>query len=417
MSSYTGKFEYRKGAQVTLQGPCQLTFDAATVTLTPPNSGPMSFDWGDVDTIALAEWSLTLQLFTGKTIELKQFASAFSRMSSEVIAAWRDRTSQCMLLEDLEPVAQFEAAAAVDGATAERGQLRLFKSNLAFIPTAAGTPFNWRLADIDSIQFDGPAYAFNLKSRDRSLLISKLAKKTDEFNRSLGDAWNALRTQSAVAIHAKFPFLQPDEVAQVSTAMPEGRSALVSTLRDNNPQLPPAIRKQTIGPSLKPYFDHLWSIADRDHVACGFKFIRPDEVADDEPAAPDEQFASAGEPEQPLLFWFFLPIAGTDLIAWEATTGSGRATYIFRVEKGIPAKTAIDLLTTGLALVNFRREPVYLSDESLKATPKFHRYAIGARKLPELRFLRSCFIGRAIHSSPEAWRQSLDALCSKPDRA
>ena len=66
-------------------------------------------------------------------------------------------------------------------------------------------------------------------------------------------------------------------------------------------------------------------------------------------------------------------------------------------------EAAVARLTRGLALVNFRREPVYLPDASLEQQPRFHRYAIGARKLPDLRALRAAYVGRAIHSSPENW--------------
>ena len=67
-------------------------------------------------------------------------------------------------------------------------------------------------------------------------------------------------------------------------------------------------------------------------------------------------------------------------------------------------------LTQGLAWVNFRRAPVYLSDDSLAETPKFHRYAIGCRKLPVLRDLRAAFVGRAIHSTIEEWTTQLNGL-------
>ena len=43
------------------------------------------------------------------------------------------------------------------------------------------------------------------------------------------------------------------------------------------------------------------------------------------------------------------------------------------------------------------------ADDSLAQTPKFHRYAIGCRKLPPLRDLRAAFAGRAIHTNLEAW--------------
>ena len=65
---------------------------------------------------------------------------------------------------------------------------------------------------------------------------------------------------------------------------------------------------------------------------------------------------------------------------------------------------AVARLTRGLALVNFRREPIYLPDLSLQQESRFRRYAIGARKLGDLRALRAAYVGRAIHSSLEAWQ-------------
>jgi hypothetical protein len=61
-------------------------------------------------------------------------------------------------------------------------------------------------------------------------------------------------------------------------------------------------------------------------------------------------------------------------------------------------------------LINFRREPVYLPDQSLEQQPKFRRYAIGTRKLADLRTLRAAYTGRAIHSSVEDWMQRIHDL-------
>jgi hypothetical protein len=75
---------------------------------------------------------------------------------------------------------------------------------------------------------------------------------------------------------------------------------------------------------------------------------------------------------------------------------------------------AIAHLTRGLALVNFRREPVYLPDDSLDRQQRYHRYAIGCRKLPDLRSLRAAFVGRAIHTTMEAWQAQVDGVFSEP---
>lgn len=67
-------------------------------------------------------------------------------------------------------------------------------------------------------------------------------------------------------------------------------------------------------------------------------------------------------------------------------------------------------LNRALVMINFRREPIYLSDDSLMSQARYRHYAIGCRKLPVLRDLRASYIGRAIHTSPEAWEKQVNTL-------
>jgi hypothetical protein len=251
-----------------------------------------------------------------------------------------------------------------------------------------------------------------LTSSAGRISISKLAKRTDEFNGGLNGAMAALRTQAADALHRTFPFLNPDQLQRLAALLPEGRSVRLGAMSELHSKLPDALKTIAVSPSHKPYFDELSKRASSDGLLAGFKFIREDE----EGAEGEEGGDSGGEADAPrgedgkpqLFFWFFFPIRDRSILAWEATTGSGRATYFFRYE-GDPGQAA-QQLTRGLALVNFRREPVYLSDEALEMQQRFHRYAIGARKLPDLRALRSAYLGRAMHSSLENWSQQLDKV-------
>ncbi|HTS68940.1 MAG TPA: hypothetical protein VMO17_08140, partial [Terriglobia bacterium] len=150
-----------------------------------------------------------------------------------------------------------------------------------------------------------------------------------------------------------------------------------------------------------------------------------------EPTA--EADADGQEVATPILYWFFLPLAAKpgakypdNLIAWEATSRSGRATYFFRLvppeqaaQLQDPSKsaalieTAIRQLNRAIVLLNFRREPIYLPDDSLLIQPRFRRYAIACRKLPELGRLRSSFLGRAIHTTPAAWQKQFESHLAK----
>jgi hypothetical protein len=74
---------------------------------------------------------------------------------------------------------------------------------------------------------------------------------------------------------------------------------------------------------------------------------------------------------------------------------------------------AVRRLNRVLGMLNFRRRPIYLSDDELERDPQFHRYAIAARRIPELREVRAAFLGRAIHSSYDAWKTQVAAVLAK----
>jgi hypothetical protein len=67
--------------------------------------------------------------------------------------------------------------------------------------------------------------------------------------------------------------------------------------------------------------------------------------------------------------------------------------------------------------INFRREPIFLSEEKLNAEPRFARYRYAVRHIPSLRELRELFIGRVFHSSFEQWKSDATELLAFNMRA
>ena len=393
MPAYSGKFEYlNESGGVVQQGPCQLNLDAGTCIVTPAGATPLAFDLGDTDRLTPGDWDLRLSLYTGRAVVLKQFGAAFGGMRDALVAAWRDRTVQCLLLEDLAEVARYQGMA--NGAPAE---IRIFKSNLAVLPLA-GVALQWRLAEVDACEFDSAAYTILLRSGPEQLVLSKLGKKTGEAFAILRQSIDAFHTRAAAALLDLFPFLNADALGSVQQAMPEGRSCPLPALAAIHAKIPDALRARAVDESLSPYFDALRQRA-AGPLFAGFKFTA--DVENAEPGTDGQETPPPdAAPAAPLFFWYFFPLA-RNIAAWEATTGTGRATYFFRA--AAPVGEAVARLTRALALVNFRREPIYLPDTSLDQQPRFHRYAIGARKLPDLRALRTAFLGRAIHSTLEPW--------------
>ena len=457
MPSFSGKFRYSHPDGTPAQSSsCQVSFDAESLTLTPVPGTPISFDLGDIDVFTPGDYELTLALYTGNKLVLSQFGKVFQNLSHDLLEAYRQRLIECLLLEDLEELARFDGFARLDSprrAFESPAEFRIYKSNLAVLPTQAAG-FQWRLADIDTVRFDESSYTVTLRSEDESLLVTKLAKRTREFQERLRESTLELTEKGAKILRGMFPFLTPDQFQQVAQLMREGRAAPLDKLRAIHPKTEQALVENVVDATLRPYFNALLTHVPPGMLYTGFKLIReeaegPSEQRAEEVAgeSPDTRREGAEETaessteevtaeekqegKEPVLHWFFFPLASKqnpsqpgNLVAWEATSQSGRATYFFQLQPpstssdhAAPGATPLDVaireLNRAIVLLNFRREPIYLPDDSLTIQPRYHRYAIACRKIPELRRLRASFLGRAIHTSPEAWRKQVEMLLAK----
>jgi len=454
MPTFSGKFQYQNPDGTPLGGgSCRLSFEKESFTLTPTSGAPIAFDLGDIEIFTPADYELTLTLYTGQRIVLSQFGKTFQNLSHDLLEAYRRRLVQCLLLEDLEEVSRFEGmvqlrSQAAGCSFASPAELRLYKSNLAVLPTQA-TGLQWRLAEIDSVEFDDATYAVSIRAGEETLVVTKLAKRTGEFRQRLEEGIAEITEKAAQATHELLPFLNPDQFQLVAQLLKEGHAVSVPRLKTIHPKTETALVENIVDAKLRPYFDALLARVPTG-IYTGFKFIRKGEEDSEEPEAgtpetsevagesapadqqpPDEEAVEgASEEKEPILHWFFFPLATRpgaprpgNLVAWEATSRGGRATYFFRLVPpeqapqledstcaGALVDTAIRQLNRALVLLNFRREPIYLSDEKLELQPRYRRYAIACRKLPELRRLRTSFLGRAIHTSPEAWLKQAESF-------
>jgi hypothetical protein len=450
MPSFSGKFRYSQPDGTPAQsGSCQLSFDTESLTLTPVAGVPLSFDLGDIDVFTPGDCELTLALYTGNKLVLNQFGKAFQNLSHDLLEAYRQRLVQCLLLEDLEEIARFDGFARLDSprrAFASPAEFRLYKSNLAVLPTQA-TGFQWRLADIDAMSFDEANYTVTLRSEDESLLVSKLAKRTREFQESLRETTLQLSEKGAQTLRRMFPFFTPNQFQQVAQLMKEGRAAPLTRLTAIHPKTEQALVENVVDAKLRPYFDALLSHVPPGMLYAGFKLIREEPETPAGEAEGEESANATGEApedtaepspqetttedeqkeEEPMLHWFFFPLASKQnpsqpgtVVAWETTSKRGRATYFFRLQPplaGSDHATALDAaireLNRAIVLLNFRREPIYLPDDSLLIQPRYHRYAVACRKIPELRRLRASLLGRAIHTSPAWWQRQLETFLGR----
>jgi hypothetical protein len=430
MPSFSGRFEYlQPGQGAVLSGACEVSFDDRTLTIV--HGGPaLAFDLGDIDVFEADDCRIRLSLFNGHAVLLTRFAKAFQDLERQLREAQRDRLVVCLLVSDLREVLRVGGRANLEGPTGDGkacdgpAELRLYESNLAVLPDAA-RGFQWRLADIEKVEFDEATYRVVLAQGDERLAVGKLAKRTGEFAEAVQARVSSLGQRSARALHAVFPFLAPDQFTRVAALMREGGCAPVGALRRIHPLTEPALLEQVVDAALAPYVKALAGRCVADWYA-GFKIIReeidpatgdegePAETVEEGEAA--EAVFAAGDGLE-VLYWFFFPIAaGGDApthVAWEATSRGGRATYVFALEPGESLDVAVAALNRGLVAVSFRREPVYLQTARLESDVRYRHYAIALRRMPELARLRSSFAGRAIHTSLPSWSTTIERLLGR----
>jgi hypothetical protein len=82
-------------------------------------------------------------------------------------------------------------------------------------------------------------------------------------------------------------------------------------------------------------------------------------------------------------------------VAVEAFGSDARATYIFATDD-------VDKLNVALILTSFRREALYLPEDSLG------RWALAARTLEVVRWARDAYVGRVVHDA--TWRDKVTSL-------
>jgi hypothetical protein len=440
MPSFSGRVEYlQPGQGAVLSGACEVSFDDRTLTIV--HGGPaLAFDLGDIDVFEADDCRIRLSLFNGHAVLLTRFAKAFQDLERQLREAYRDRLVVCLLVSDLQEVLRVGGRASLEG-TARDGkacdgpaELRLYDSNLAVLPDAS-RGFQWRLADIEKVEFDEANYRVVLAQGDERLAVGKLAKRTGEFAEAVQSRMSALGQRSARALHAVFPFLTPDQFTSVAALMREGACAPVGALRRIHALTEPALLEQAVDAALAPYVKALAGRCVADWYA-GCKIIREEidpatgeegelaetveETEETEGAEPvaraderNEAVFAAGDGLE-VLYWFFFPIAAggeaPTHVAWEATSRGGRATYVFALEPGQSLDAAVAALNRGLAALSFRREPVSLQTARLESDVRYRHYAIALRRMPELVRLRSLFAGRAIHTSLPSWSKTIDRL-------
>ena len=419
-------------------------FPALTVSL----RDIISFTEADYMIFLTVVPSLFLKLYD-LGFEYENFLKHFSDLRNDVLI--KDLLMKEKLVKpDVE--GEFEYSGK-DGSIKEKGECRVrsYETGLVLIPVLSQIkrfPFGL----IDSFESKDYKLCIRLENQDR-LTLSMLGDQIDPLTRELSKSFNALISKTQDLINEISPEENADSVREMSFLLKDGKAARKSDVEKKSKKLWNCIEEKVKSEDVWEYYNFLKINSDPEKTCVGIKkglfgtsagyyiwFLFP--VYD----GSSKNCANAVAMEA---MTFIIPAASAegsgDIVGntdsgegsgdGDSPTGfetGGRATYVFRIidraqfaegdksgggKQSVRLNDAVDAeydnfikkINSCMLAINFRREPIYFTDEQLKDNKNIsYRYAVAL--IPELSWLRDNFIGRIIHKDISEWQDDLKEL-------
>ncbi|MFN7990860.1 MAG: hypothetical protein U0R44_01745 [Candidatus Micrarchaeia archaeon] len=389
------------------EGKASVSGEALSVS---PSSGePIYLSLRDILGISPADYKVSLALPSG-TLVLSGLGYRYEDFVRELSKKRNELTLKDMLMADTLKMGGVTTSYSYTplGGKESKGtcEARVYETSLVILPDS-GELVRLPFCELAEMKQDGFAIILTNAYGD-SLTLSAMGRLLDPFRKALSDADNALSLKAQALLKDAAPDVAPPLIAKAARLMKDGKAASRKDLDAISPSLWAGLQKKIEAAGLKDEYASLERMAQKDAMCIGIKR------------------SLMGDMEGEYV-WFLAPIRSRNAVAMEATSaeGSGKATYIFRVMDRAAFQRKPDSIGEGLPAflakvnrcmigINFRREPIYVSDDQL-GDPKYSGYRFSIARLDALRDLRSLFIGRVIHN--ESWQKNLDALLSFSEKS
>jgi hypothetical protein len=406
---------------------------------------PMLYAFTDIVGISDHDYRIDLVFTSGEKLTLSQLGYQYEDFLFQLFRLRNELMLKYLLMEESLIQAGFEAQfTSIDavGQTNMAGgcEVRLYDSALVILPQKSA-PI--RLPYCYITQMNKGDYKLALATEfGEKIELSRLGEKFDPLVKALSDAFNKMMLRSQQIIKVLIPEVNPQVVMKLAASMKDGKAARRKDIEQLTPDLLRRLTKQIQQAGLGAEYDFLDSHAIKDQEYIGLKrglmgsltgnytwllfpmlnagsnrisnavaleaFLTPDNSQDEKSDVAEKmQLSSEEVPEQDP--------------EESQTPETAGATYFFRIiSRKMYQQTKDEELTAALTAfvkninramidINFRREPIYLSENQLDSS-RYVAYRFAIAKMPALQTLRSLFIGRVIHSSIEQWKSDVAGL-------
>ncbi len=264
-------------------------------------------------------------------------------------------------------------------------------------------------SDISDIQDEGLSISISTEWGEK-IIFSHLGKEMEPFKKTFSDIMNELGLKVQTHLKEMLPTVNSSFIRRLSKIMKEGKCAKKEDIDGISKDIWGELEKKILVSDIKEEYNFLKSNSITNKICIGIKRGLLGDLT--------------GE-----YIWFLIPIyktkdnEGGNVIAMESISSEeqGKATYFFKVvernsfhnikeqEFILRLDDFIKEINRAMLGINFRREPIYLSDEKL-LQPQYTKYLFAIKKIPALQKIRKNFVGRVIHRSFEQWKEDVQSL-------
>ena len=422
-----------------VKGEAQINLDSERLSILPKFGEAIHLSLVDITKILPVDYRVDMTLSSRERISVFNLGYKFGDLVSNLFQARNEMILKYLLLnESIKKSGVWGDLSLTDSSSAARQfegcEFRLYETSIVLIPTTE-EPIRIHYSNVARIEAKDYSIAITTEIGER-FIISKIGRELDSTSKELSDAINTLNIQSQSLIKDLVPSADPTAVRSASRLLKDGKAAKRSDIESVSPEVWRAFEKKLEQTPIWNGYQYLKSIGREEKIAIGIKrglmgdltgnylwVLIPIDNKNPEfgnAIALETARILSSSPKDSEMADGIPPDADT------AIATGGNATYFFRIvsrkdyagtggnknELDGKVDSMISRMNELMLDINFRREPIFLSDEALQTEPKYARYKFAAGKIPSLKDLRQRFIGRVIHSSSEQWKSNVLALLS-----
>jgi len=406
----SGAFFLIEEENISMEKGCEIILDEETLSIIPKFESPMIISYRNIFSFQERNFVVVLKIIPNLTIKLiklgykyDDFLRIFSSLRNKILI------KDLLMNESIKKTGVNANFVFYDekGHKKYKGkcEIKLYETGIVSIPDK-GEIIRIPYSDVSDISAED--YSIVMKTDyDEKIVFSMMGMKYDSFKDTLSEIYTELQLKVQSYLGELLPNTNTMTLMKLARLMKEGKAAKRSDVESIESELWNRLEKRIDIFGIKDGYNFLKKYSMEQKNCIGIKRGLLGDLT--------------GE-----YIWFMIPIYSNkfgNAIAIEAASeeGGGKATYFFRIvsrneyqnlsQEDMNSKIdeLIKNINRCMLAINFRREPIYLSNERL-IEPRYQKYLFAIQKISSLRILRNLFIGRIIHYSQEQWENDVISL-------